>query len=86
MTLRKSINRLKKKLEAQIKILNRVKEEYSTKCVHYRFAKEKIANLTIKLDALKAKFKDADFNFKKFDVSSEIVELMIKKQLNWKDK
>ena len=82
----KKVNKpLKEKLEAQAKDLSRIKEEYSIKCVHYCFAKEKIANLTAELDALKAKFKDAEFSFKNFDVSSEIVESMIEKQLKWKD-
>ena len=42
--------------------------EYSVKSAHSRFAKEKIANLEAELDALKAKFKDAVYNFKKLDV------------------
>lgn len=51
---------LKENLEAQTKDLSMIKFEYNTKCVHYQFAKEKIANLTTELDELKAKFEDAD--------------------------
>ena len=35
---------------------------------------------------MKAKYKDAEFNFKKFDVSSAVVETMIEKQMKWKTK
>lgn len=85
-TLRKAQKPLKEKLEAQTKDLKRIKEEYSIKCEHYHYAQEKIANLTAELDALKNKFENADFNFKKFAVSSEKLESMIEKQIKWQGK
>ena len=84
--IKKDQKPLKEKVEAQAKDLTRIKEEYSQKCVHYRFAKEEIAKLTAELDTLKAKFEKADFNFKKFDVSSNVVETMIEKQLQFQFK
>ena len=84
--LRKGQKPLKVKLEAQTKDLKTIKEEYSVKRCHNLFAKEKIANLTAELDALKAKFKDADFNFKKFDLSSAKIESMSDNHLKWQDK
>jgi len=83
----KKINKpLKDQLDAQTKDLKKLKEEYSIKCEHHHYAKEQITSLTAELDTLKAKFKDVDFNFKKFDVSSKVVESMIEKQLRWQDK
>ena len=84
-TLRQSQKPLKEKLEAQTKDYHRIQEEYSVKCCHYKDAKKKIENLTAELDALKAKFQDANFNFKRFDVSSEKVEIMIENHLKFKD-
>ncbi|KAI3689359.1 hypothetical protein L2E82_47314 [Cichorium intybus] len=84
--LKKGWKPLKEKLEAQTKDVKRIKEEYSEKSCHYRFAKEKIVDLTAELDALKAKFNDADFTFKKLDVSSAVVESMIEQQFKWKTK
>ena len=84
--IKKTNKPLKEKLDAQNKDLTRIRDEYSTKRVHHHYAKEEISKLTVKLDALKAKFKDSEFNFKKIDVSSEIVESIIEKRLKWKDK
>ena len=38
------------------------------------------------LDTLKICFENAEFNFKKFDVSSEKVAKIIEEQMQWKDK
>ena len=84
-TLRKSKKPLKEKLEAQTKDYHRIQEEYSVKCCHYKDAKNKIEKLTAELDALKAKFQGANFNFKKIDVSSEKVETMIENHIKFKD-
>jgi len=84
-SLKKHQKPLKEKLDAQTKDFNKLKEEYSVKSTHHRYAKEEVAKLTAELDTLKTRFQNADFNFKKFDVSSEIVETMIEKQLKWKD-
>ena len=42
--------------------------------------------MTAELDAWKANFKNTEFNFKKFDVSSAKVETMIETQLKWKNR
>ena len=41
--------------------------------------------MTAELDASNARFKDADFNFKKFEVSSDKVEVMIEKYFQFRD-
>ena len=51
----------------------------------YDIAKQKIVALTAELDASNARFKDVEFNFKKFEVSSEKVEVMIENHLKFKD-
>ena len=71
---------LKDKIKDAVSDFPRIQHEYSEKSGHLKDAKVKIANLTAELEALKAKYNDADFNFKKFDVSSEEVETMIEKQ------
>ena len=72
-------------MEAAVKDFKRIAEEHSITASYLIFAKEDIAKLTAELDALKAKYNDADFNFKKFDVSSTVVETMIEKQLKFKN-
>ena len=41
--------------------------------------------MTDEIDTLKTRFENADFNFKKFDVSSKKVESITEKQLKFKD-
>ncbi|KAI3767879.1 hypothetical protein L2E82_18308 [Cichorium intybus] len=66
---KKKLKPLQEKLDAKISDFKKVQEEWSTVSTRYHCAKETIAKLTAELDALKAKFNDAEFNFKKFDVS-----------------
>ena len=77
---------LKDKMEVAVSDFNRIQHEFSEKSGHLRDAKEKIFVLTAELEALKEKYNDVDFNFKKFDVSSEVVETMIENHLNSKIK
>ncbi|KAL4583301.1 hypothetical protein LXL04_007871 [Taraxacum kok-saghyz] len=84
-TLRKSQKPLKEKLEGQTKDFNGMQEELSVKNCQYKYVKNKIELLTAELDTLKAKFKNADFNFKKFEVSSTKFETMIENHLKFKD-
>lgn len=72
-------------MEAAVKDFKRIAQEHSVTSSNLIFAKEDIAKLTAELDALKAKYQDAEFNFKKFDVSSTVVETMIEKQLRFKN-
>ncbi|KAL4556840.1 hypothetical protein LXL04_035004 [Taraxacum kok-saghyz] len=84
-TLRKSQKPLKEKLEAQTKDYHRMQEELSVKTCQYKYTKNQLELLTVELDTLKGKFKNADFNFKKFEVSSAKVETMIENQLKFKN-
>ena len=79
--LRKGQNPLKEKLEAQTKDYKRIQEELSVKSCLYDIAQQKIITLTAELDVSNSRFRDAEFNFKKFEVSSEKVEVMIEKHL-----
>ena len=85
MSLEKSQKPLKEKLEAQTKDYRRVQEELSVKSCLYDIAKQKIITLTAELNASNARFKDAEFNFRKFEVSSEKVEIMIENHLKFKN-
>jgi hypothetical protein len=85
-TLRKSQKPLKEKLEAQIKDYKRVRDELiELKNHQLPMAQYNINRLTAELAASNARFKDAEFSFKKFDVSSAKVETMIETQLKFKD-
>ena len=84
-TLRKAQKPLKTQLDAKTKDFRKLQQEYSNKCENYDYIKRQLAELTIELDALKAKYNDVEFAFKKFDVSSEVVASMIEKQLKFKD-
>ncbi|KAL4589806.1 hypothetical protein LXL04_002716 [Taraxacum kok-saghyz] len=68
-TFRKSQKPLKEKLEAQTKDYQRMQEELSVKTCQYKYVKNQVELLTAELDTLKAKLKNADFNFKKFENS-----------------
>ena len=72
-------------MEAAVSDFHRIQHEFSEKSGHLKDVKAKIGFLTAELEALKEKYNDADFNFKKFDVSSEVVETMIEKQLKFKN-
>ncbi|KAL4592780.1 hypothetical protein LXL04_005785 [Taraxacum kok-saghyz] len=63
----------------------RIQEELSVKNCLYDIAQQKILTLTAELTASNARFKDAEFNFKKFEVSSEKVEAMIENHLKFKN-
>ncbi|TLX69014.1 hypothetical protein E9993_23135 [Labilibacter sediminis] len=73
------------KLEATQSDNKKLQEEHSVARVQLRVAKDQIAELSAELSALKAKYNDADFTFKKFDVSSVVVESMIEKHYQFKD-
>ena len=62
----------------------KLQEEYSNKCENYNYVKSKMAEFTAEIDALKVKYKDADFTYKNFYVSSEVVASIIEKQLKLK--
>ena len=62
-----------------------MKEELSEKNNLYNLAQYTISKLTAELDASNARFKDVEFNFKKFEVSSEKVEVMIENHLQFRD-
>ncbi|KAL4584141.1 hypothetical protein LXL04_008731 [Taraxacum kok-saghyz] len=74
-----------KKLEAQTKDYRRVQEELSVKSCVYDIAQQKISTLTAELNVSNARFKDAEFNFRKFEVSSENVKIMIENHLKFKN-
>ncbi|KAL4556408.1 hypothetical protein LXL04_039059 [Taraxacum kok-saghyz] len=84
-TLRRSQMPLKEKLEAATKDYHRMQAELSLTSCRYKYTKNQLELLTAELDTLKGKFKNADFNFKKFEVSSAKVETMIETQLKFKD-
>ncbi|KAI3723678.1 hypothetical protein L2E82_35434 [Cichorium intybus] len=73
-------------LDAKTSDFKKLQDDYNIKCCHHKFAKEKIASLTAELDVLKAKYNDVDFNIKKFDASSTVVESMIEHELKWQIK
>ena len=75
--LRKGQKRLKAQLETKIKDFRRLQEDYSNKCENYGYIKRQNAELITELDTLKSKFETVDFDFQKFDVSSEVVANMI---------
>ncbi|KAL8257626.1 hypothetical protein R6Q59_029667 [Mikania micrantha] len=77
---------LKEKMEAQKKDLSRLQEDLSVKCCHYRDAKDKIQDLSDEIEKLKAKYNDAEFSFKKFESSSQILNNMLDQQLHKNDK
>lgn len=81
--LRKGQKPLTEKLDAKTKDFRKLQEKYSNKCVNYDYVTEQLANLTAELDSLKNMLNNVDFNFRKFDVSSEKVESMIEKQLKF---
>ena len=83
--LRKSQKPIKENLEAQTKDYRRVQEELNIKSCVYDIVQQKIIALTAELDASNARFREAEFNFKKFEVSSEKVEVMIENHLKFKD-
>ena len=82
--LRKNQKPIREKLEAQTKDYKRIQEELSVKNFLYDIAQETISYLNAELDAANTRFKDDDFNFRKFEVSSEKVEVMIEKHLQFK--
>ena len=84
-TLRKNQKPLKTQLENKTKDFKKLQEDYSNKCENYDHLKRKLVAVTAELDALKNRFENAEFNFKKFDGSSEIVAKMIEEQMQWKD-
>ena len=83
---KKKLKHLQEKLDAKTSDFKKVQEEWSTVSTRYRCTKESIAKLTAELDTWKSKFNDAEFNFKKFDVSSEVVESIIEHQTKWASK
>ncbi|KAL4582814.1 hypothetical protein LXL04_007375 [Taraxacum kok-saghyz] len=83
--LRKAQKLLKEQLEAKTKDFKQVYEELYLKTNKYKMALYNIRRLTAELETSNTKFKNADFNFKKFEVSSAKVETMIEKQLKFKD-
>ena len=72
-TLRKGQRPLKEKLEIKTQDFRKLQEDYSNKCECYNFIEKQLAIMTAELDALKNKFENVDFNFRKFDVSSKVV-------------
>ncbi|KAL4587548.1 hypothetical protein LXL04_000419 [Taraxacum kok-saghyz] len=84
-TLRKAIKQqaLENKTTDYERVLNELVE---LKNNELPLAKYNINRLTAELAASNARFKNAEFNFKKFDVSSEKVEVMIENQMKWQDK
>jgi Zinc knuckle len=88
--LKKNQKPLKEKCEAAVRDFKKMAEENSINKSYLIFAKEDIAKLTAELEELRSKlktteskFENAEFNFKKFDVSSTVVETMIEKQLKF---
>ena len=82
--LRKGQKPLKAELEAKTKDFRKLQEDYSNKCENYDYIKRQNVELLTKLDTLKGKFETANFDFKKFDVSSELVSNMIDHCLQFK--
>ena len=79
--IKKKINGYKDIVEAQKRDIRQLQNDLSQeKCRHLHF-KELSEKLTVELGNLKSTFENTEFNFKKFDVSSEKVEKMINKHL-----
>ncbi|XP_023764602.1 uncharacterized protein LOC111913103 [Lactuca sativa] len=76
---------LKEKLEAKTSDFRKLQEHYNNKCENYNYIKKQLV-VTEELNTLKIHYENVDFNFKKFDVSSEKVATIIEKQMKWKDK
>lgn len=85
-TVKKNEKNFLEKIEAQKKDISKLKQELSERACEYMDAKAKIVVLTTELETLKTRFENADFNFKKFDVSSTVVENMIANHTKWQDK
>ena len=83
---KKELKPLKAKLEATVKDYRKLQEVFSSKCQYFDDNLKKLNEVTAELEELKAKFGNANFNFKKYDVSSKVVESMIEKQLKWQGK
>ena len=84
-TLRKNQKPLKTQLENKTKDFKKLQEDYSNKCENYDHLKRKLAAVTMELDTLKNCFEKAEFNFKKYDVSSEKITKLIEGQSHWRD-
>ena len=81
--IKKKINGYKDIVEAQKRDIRQLQNDLSQeKCRHLHF-KELSEKLTVELGNLKSTFENTEFNFKKFDVSSEKVEKMINQQLKY---
>ncbi|TLX68899.1 hypothetical protein E9993_23150, partial [Labilibacter sediminis] len=78
--LKKGQRPLKEKCEAAVRDYKRIAEEHSITGSYLIFAKEDIAKLTAELDALKEKYKENEFNIKKFDASRPAAESLIDEQ------
>ena len=83
--LKKGQKPLKNKMDTALGDFRKLYKDHTELSIQYSDALKEIACLTAELDTLKSKFQNADFNFKKFDVSSVVVESMIEKQLKFKD-
>ncbi|MFS7945463.1 hypothetical protein Hanom_Chr06g00524581 [Helianthus anomalus] len=84
--IKKKITGYKDMVEAQKRDIRQLHKDLSQeKCRHLHF-KELSEKLTIELDSLKSTFENTEFHFKKIDVSSEKVENMINKQLQFSKK
>ena len=84
-TLRKNQKPLKTQLENKTKDFKKLQEDYSNKCENYDHLKRKLAAVTMELDTLKNCFEKAEFNFKKYDGSSEKIAKLIEGQSHWRD-
>ena len=84
--IKKKFSGYKDMVEAQKRDIRKLQKDLSEeKCRHLHF-KELAEKLNAELDSLKLTFENTEFNFKKFEVSSEKVEKMINKHLQFSKK
>ncbi|MFS8019719.1 hypothetical protein Hanom_Chr15g01407001 [Helianthus anomalus] len=84
--IKKKPNGYKDMVEAQKRDIRKLHNDLSEANCRYLHFKELSEKLTVELENLKSTFENTEFNFKKFDVSSEKVEKMINQQLKYSNK
>ncbi|MFS8033361.1 hypothetical protein Hanom_Chr17g01568681 [Helianthus anomalus] len=84
--VKKKLDGYKDMAEAQKRDIRKWHSDLSEANCRYLHFKELSEKLTVELNELKSTFENTEFNFKKFDVSSEKVEKMINQQLKYSKK
>ncbi|KAM0040032.1 putative transcription factor interactor and regulator CCHC(Zn) family [Helianthus debilis subsp. tardiflorus] len=84
--VKKKLDGYKEVVEAKKRDIRQLHSDLSEARCRYLHFKELSEKLTVELNDLKSTFENTEFNFKKFDVSSEKVEKMINQQLKYSKK